>query len=82
MFAAAIVSYGVFVGAAKTLVPSIMNLVSIWGVRISLAALLAPSMGLRGVWIAMAVELTFRGLMYLIRLFRGRWMTCGAVKIN
>ena len=68
MFAAAIVSYGVFVGAAKTLVPSIMNLVSIWGVRISLAALLAPSMGLRGVWIAMCIELCFRGLIFLVKL--------------
>lgn len=68
MFAAAIVSYGVFVGAAKTLVPSIMNLVSIWGVRISLAALLAPSMGLRGVWIAMCIELCFRGFIFLLKL--------------
>ena len=68
MFAAAIVSYGVFVGAAKTLVPSIMNLVSIWGVRISLAALLAPSMGLRGVWIAMCIELCFRGFIFLVKL--------------
>lgn len=68
MFAAAIVSYGVFVGAAKTLVPSIMNLISIWGVRISLAAMLAPSMGLRGVWIAMCIELCFRGLIFLVKL--------------
>ena len=68
MFAAAIVSYGVFVGAAKTLVPSIMNLISIWGVRISLAALLAPSMGLRGVWIAMCIELCFRGFIFLLKL--------------
>lgn len=68
MFAAAIVSYGVFVGAAKTLVPSIMNLASMWGVRITLAALLAPSLGLRGVWLAMCIELCFRGLIFLIRL--------------
>ena len=68
MFAAAIVSYGVFVGAAKTLVPSIMNLASMWGVRITLAALLAPSMGLRGVWLAMCLELTFRGVMFLVKL--------------
>ena len=45
MFAAAIVSYGVFVGAAQTLVPSPMNLASMWGVRITLAALLAPHDG-------------------------------------
>lgn len=68
MFAAAIVCYGVFVGAAKTLVPSIMNLASMWGVRITLAALLAPNLGLRGVWLAMCIELCFRGLIFLIRL--------------
>ena len=73
-FAAAIVAYGVFVGAGSTVVPCMMNLLSIWAVRLSLAAALAPSMGLRGVWIAMCVELCFRGVIFLIRLVRGRWM--------
>lgn len=74
MFAAAIVAYGVFVGAADTLVPCLMNFFSIWAVRLSLAALLAPSMGLKGVWIAMCVELCFRGLIFLVRLQRGKWI--------
>lgn len=68
MFGAAIICYGVFVGAAKTLAPSIMNLASMWGVRITLAALLAPSMGLRGVWLAMCLELCFRGVIFLVKL--------------
>ena len=59
-FAAAIVAMSVFVGAGKTLIPSLMNLGSIWIVRVSLTLLLAPTMGLRGVWIAMAIELCFR----------------------
>lgn len=74
MFAASIVAYGVFVGAADTLVPCLMNFFSIWAVRLSLAALLAPSLGLKGVWIAMCVELCFRGAIFLIRLKRERWM--------
>ena len=74
MFAAAIVSYGVFVGAANTLVPCLMNFFSIWAVRLTLAAALAPSMGLKGVWIAMCIELCFRGIIFLIRLSRGKWM--------
>lgn len=74
MFAASIVAYGVFVGAADTLVPCVMNLVSIWAVRLSLAAALAPTMGLRGVWVAMCVELCFRGLIFLFRLNGRRWM--------
>ena len=70
MFAAAIVAYGVFVGTSRTRVPSVMNLVSMWGVRITLAAALAPTMGLKGVWLAMCTELCFRGFIFLCRL---RW---------
>lgn len=73
MFAASIVAYGVFVGSGKTLVPSIMNLASIWVVRLSIALLLAPTMGLRGVWIAMCVELCWRGAAFLFRLSRRSW---------
>ena len=74
MFAAAIVSYSICVGAGDTLRPAIMNLCSMWGIRLTLAALLAPHYGLRGVWVAMAVELTFRGGIFLVRIFRERWM--------
>lgn len=73
-FAASIVTYSVCVGAGDTLKPALMNLASMWCVRLTLAALLAPSYGLKGVWIAMAIELTFRGSVFLFRLFRGRWM--------
>ena len=73
MFAASIVCYGVFVGAGDTLKPSIMNLTSMWAVRLSLAALLAPTYGLAGVWVAMAIELTIRGGIFLLRLFFGNW---------
>ena len=79
MFAASIVCYSAFVGAGDTLKPAIMNLCSMWLVRLTLAALLARDYGLRGVWFAMAVELTFRGLIFLWRLFRGKWMKSLAV---
>ena len=74
MFAASIVCYSVFVGAGDTLKPAVMNLCSMWFVRLTMAALLARDYGLRGVWFAMAVELTFRGIIFLLRLFRGNWM--------
>lgn len=74
MFAAAIVAYGAFVGAGDTLVPSCMNLGSIWVVRLTLAACLAPLYGLTGVWIAMCVELCFRGTIFLWRLYSGAWL--------
>ena len=74
MFAASIVCYGIFVGAKDTLIPCTMNLASIWFVRISLALLLVSSMGLQGVWIAMALELCFRGIIFLIRFRSDSWL--------
>ncbi len=72
-FAAAIVTAAVCVGVGDTLKPAIINLVSMWMVRLTLAYWLSQSMGLKGVWIAMAIELTFRGILFLIRLFRGKF---------
>ncbi len=74
LYATAIVSYGVMVGAGDTLVPCIINLSSMWIVRITLAVLLAATMGLQGVWIAMCIELCVRGSVFLIRLCSGRWI--------
>ena len=36
--------------------------------RLTLAAWLAPTMGLKGVWLAMCIELCFRGVIFLLRL--------------
>ena len=77
MYAASIVAYGAMVGVGDTIVPASMNFLSIWVVRIPVAAFLATRMGLPGVWLAMAVELTFRGIIFLIRLLRGRWLRHG-----
>lgn len=74
MYAAAIVAYGVFVGAGNTVFPCVMNLASIWVVRIPLAAWLVDSMGLNGFWLAMCIELCFRGVLFLLRMFYGNWM--------
>lgn len=74
MFAASIVAYGVMIGAGYTLVPAVINLGSIWAIRLSIAALLAPTMGLNGVWLAMCIELCLRGTMFLIAFRRGHWM--------
>ena len=73
MFAAAIVANGVFIGAGDTMIPAAMSLCSMWFVRLTLAATLAPRYGLKGVWTAMAIELFFRGSMFIVRLFKGGW---------
>ena len=77
MFAASIVAYGVMVGVGDTIVPACMNFGSIWLVRVPLAALLAPSMGLQGIWTAMCIELCFRGAIFLWRLASGAWLRHG-----
>lgn len=74
-FAASIVAYSIFVGAGKTIGASCLNLASIWGVRLTLSLLLAPTMGLHGVWIAMAIELSLRGVAFIAMLCRKKWST-------
>ena len=73
-FAASIVTYCVCVGAGDTFKPAAINLGTMWLVRLTRAYALSKSYGLEGVWIAMATDLTFRGVLFLIRLFRGSWM--------
>ena len=68
LYGASIVCSGALRGMGDTLVPGIMNLFSVWVVRLSLSFLLISNWGLTGIWIAMAVELCFRGLIFLTRL--------------
>lgn len=74
MYAVALVSYGAFIGAGDTLMPSLLNFGSLWFVRICLAFILTPKYGLEGYWIAMCIELNVRGLIFLYRLMKGKWM--------
>ena len=74
LYAFSIVGYGACVGAGDTMVPSAMNLCSMWFVRIGLALILTPRMGLTGYWIAMCIELNLRGLLFIWRLRGEKWM--------
>ena len=67
LYAVAIVASGALRGAGDSFVPSILNLISIWGVRITISILLVNQWGLQGVWFAMCVELCVRGLLLLYR---------------
>ena len=80
MFAASIVGYGVCVGAGDTLIPSIINLSSMWIFRIFPALFLTKMMGLTGFWICMCFELNIRGILFLWRLRSGKWMTAGKIR--
>ena len=73
LFGISIVAAGALRGTGDTFVPSVMNLGSIWVVRIGLALLLVKPLGLHGVWIAMATELCVRGLLLLYRQIKSKY---------
>lgn len=73
LYAVSIVAASALRGVEDTLVPSILNLASIWIIRIGLSVLLVGPLGLHGIWIAMAVELSARGLLLLYRQKTSPW---------
>lgn len=82
MFAVSIVANGCCTGAGDTLVPSVINLMSMWVVRIGLAIILIPHFGLLGYWIGMATELNVKGIIFLFRLRGGKWMNTKLSRSN
>ncbi len=68
LFAASIVAMGALRGKGDTFIPSLLNLFSLWVVRLSLSFILVKNYQLKGIWFAMAVELCFRGILMLCRL--------------
>ena len=76
LFGASMVAAGALRGAGDTLVPSLMNLGSIWLVRVGSALVLVPHLGLSGMWAAMAVELCIRGLLMLYRQKKSKYYVC------
>lgn len=74
LYGASIIAAGALRGAGDTLIPSIMNFTSMWGIRITSSVFLAPRLGLIGVWLAMCGELCVRGVLFLVRLLRGKWV--------
>ena len=67
LYGVSIVASGALRGAEDTLIPSILNLLSIWVVRITLSFILVIPFGLIGVWLANTIELCVRGILLLIR---------------
>lgn len=67
LYGASIAITGILRGKGDTLWPACLNLISIWGVRITLAWILSVPYGLYGVWVAMVLELNVRGLLFLLR---------------
>lgn len=70
MFGASIVAEGVFRGMGKTRISTVLNLISMWCVRLPASLFAANQFGLVGVWVVMCLELCFRGTIFLVSMWR------------
>lgn len=73
---------GVFRGAGDTMANMIITLISLWLIRVPLATYLSnqPTLGIRGIWIAMTAS-PFAGLLLNYFYYRwGRWRNAAVVK--
>ncbi len=66
-------------GAGDTKFPMYSTLIGIWGVRVLGVYILGIKLhlGLVGVWIAYASDVTIRGVILMIRFMKGRWQKVG-----
>lgn len=55
---------------------SVVSLITMWSIRIVLGYILGITLGygLLGVWAAMCFEWFVRGIIFAVRLYRGKWM--------
>lgn len=74
LYGASILIAGCLRGAGDTFVPGMLNIGTMWLIRIPLSIALARPLGLYGVWVAMAFELCVRGIVFLLRLRGRKWL--------
>ena len=81
-FALSIVCSGALRGARDVRCPMLISLGSMWGLRVVLAPIFVFVLdwGLSGVWAAMAVDLTARGVLCVLRWRRGRWLAISGLE--
>lgn len=84
MLATSSISSGIFRGAGDSKFAFYMSAFCMWGIRIPLSYLLTVVMhwGLTGIWLAMCLDINFRGLICLIRFKRGTWAKKALVKLD
>jgi Na+-driven multidrug efflux pump len=73
MLATMMVFAGALRGAGDTRATLGITAAGLWLVRVPLAFLLTPTLGLVGAWIAMGVDLNLRGLGMFLRFRSGKW---------
>ena len=80
LFAISIVVMGALRGAGDSKCPFVLNALSMWGMRVLPIIIFTKRYGVIGVWATMTFELVFRGIIFLIRMVRGKWLDQNSVK--
>ncbi len=81
VFATMFIMHGTLRGAGDTLIPMFITLISLWIVRIPLAAILSGYMGPSGIWWAIPIGWSIGLIGTIAYYFSGRWKTKGVVNI-
>ncbi len=68
---------GAFQGANNTKFPMYLTIVGMWGIRTLLVYVLGIQLGwgLRGVWIAIGIDIAFRAIVLVVQFTRGKWIS-------
>jgi putative MATE family efflux protein len=81
-FAVMFVSNGVINGAGHTMITMILSLLSQWLVRVPVSWLLSKtSLGVHGIWIAVALSFVATMVASLLYYLSGRWKTSTVIKV-
>ena len=75
LLAASMVFAGNLRGAGDTRFPMYVTSISVWSIRVPMAALLSLmlGMGLNGAWLGMVTDQVVRGTIFFLRFRGGRW---------
>lgn len=75
LYGASLVFTGALMGTGNTKWPFLICLIGMWGIRLSFALFFIHvlKLGVQGAWIAMFIDLSFRGIMMGIRFYRLKW---------
>lgn len=76
LFSSSIVAAGICRGSGDVKMPLFVSAVGVWGIRIELVYLLGivMNMGLIGVWLAISADVSWRGIMLIMRLKSKKWL--------
>jgi putative MATE family efflux protein len=73
IFSSMFVTNGVLRGAGDTIIPMFVSLLSLWLIRVPVAALLSSRLGSDGIWWSIPVGWSFGFLLALANYLSGRW---------